>query len=107
MAATMTSRKKDEMPAAPAARPEQLPLFASYDVTVIPTADGGAMIKRGRLQIKGGTRQAAKVLGCSPDTVRRMVEDGTIPARKMRPNRPNSKLVVDMLVVYDIAKRQL
>ena len=79
------------------------PLFASFDMTIIPTQDG-AVVKRGKLQIKGGTRQAAKILGCSPDTVIRLIEDGTLSARKMRPGRRNSKFIVDMVQVYDLAK---
>jgi excisionase family DNA binding protein len=33
---------------------------------------------------------AAKMLDCSMDTVCRMIEDGTLQAYKMRPNKPNS-----------------
>jgi len=86
------------------AQAQQLSLTLSYEVTSVPLPDGGLKLMRGKLQIKGGTKQAARVLACSQQTIVRMIAEGTIPARKLRGNKRNSKFIVDMTAVYELAK---
>ena len=81
-------------------------LSFAFDISVSPRPDGSIVVRRGALKIQGGTAQAAKVLGCSQPTVRRMIDEGLIRARKMRPGRRNSKLVVEMSDVYQLAKME-
>ena len=79
----------------------------TYGVQVIRHGDGSATIRPTRIQMEGGTRTAARVLRCSPMTVRRMIVEGEIPARKLRPNRRNSKFVVCMTSVYEMVEAAL
>lgn len=81
----------------------QLAFSFACDLQVIPQADGSVKVRRGALKIQGGTRQAAKVLGCSQPTIRRMIDEGLIRARKIRPGRRNSKLIVEMQDVYALS----
>jgi excisionase family DNA binding protein len=51
-------------------------------------------------------RDAARELGCSQDTIKRLVRRGKIRARKMQPGVRNSHLILNMMDVYAIAETE-
>lgn len=55
----------------------------------------------GRVECRGSTARAAKILGVDERTVRRLIDDGTVPAFK--PGK--RKWVVDLLACERIANK--
>lgn len=74
----------------------ELGLSISPDVAVTRLPDGEVRLKPRAPMVTGSTRDAARVLGVTPRTVRTLIHDGLIVA--WRPAK--HKLRVDMTSVY-------
>lgn len=87
--------------------------MSAYESPALPgfsfTEDNHLVTSKGtKLKRYGSTRQACSILDdCDVKVVYELHKAGVIRAYKLRPQRPNSHLKIDLVSVWEYKQRQL